>query len=36
MPESIAQTFKGPIEYRGEGQGPTVVVLNDGYWSRDS
>jgi len=36
MPQEIAQTAKGPIEYRLEGSGPTVVVLNGGHCSRAS
>lgn len=32
----IAKTAKGPIEYRLEGSGPTVVVLNGGHCSRES
>ncbi|MBE9063170.1 alpha/beta fold hydrolase [cf. Phormidesmis sp. LEGE 11477] len=32
----IAETAKGPIEYRLEGIGPTVVVLNGGHCSRES
>ena len=32
----IAQTAKGPIEYRFEGSGSTVVVLNGGHCSRDT
>lgn len=32
----IAQTAKGPIEYRLEGNGPTVMVLNGGHCSRDT
>lgn len=36
MTQSIAETEKGPIEYRFEGQGPTVVVLNGGHCSRES
>jgi pimeloyl-ACP methyl ester carboxylesterase len=32
----LAQTSKGPIEYRLEGEGPVVVVLNGGHCSRDS
>lgn len=36
MPHTIADTAKGPIEYRLEGTGPTVVVLNGGHCSRDS
>ena len=36
MSQKIAQTTKGPIEYRLEGHGPTVVVLNGGHCSRDT
>lgn len=36
MTQTIAQTEKGPIEYRFEGHGPTVVVLNGGHCSRES
>ena len=36
MPQNIAKTIKGPIEYRLEGSGPTVVVLNGGHCSRDT
>lgn len=36
MAQKIAQTTKGPIEYRLEGSGPTVVVLNGGHCSRDT
>ena len=36
MPQNIAKTLKGPIEYRLEGSGPTVVVLNGGHCSRDT
>jgi len=32
----IAQTTKGPIEYRLEGDGPTIMVLNGGHCSRDT
>ena len=32
----IAQTIKGPIEYRLEGEGPTIMVLNGGHCSRDT
>ena len=32
--QKIAQTPKGPIEYRIEGNGPVVVVLNGGHCSR--
>lgn len=33
---SIAQTKKGPIEYRGAGQGPAVLVLNGGHTNCNS
>jgi pimeloyl-ACP methyl ester carboxylesterase len=36
MTQTIAKTEKGPIEYRFEGKGPTVVVLNGGHCSRES
>jgi pimeloyl-ACP methyl ester carboxylesterase len=36
MTQTIAQSEKGPIEYRFEGSGPTVVVLNGGHCSRES
>ena len=36
MPQSIAKTKTGPIEYRLEGSGPTVLVLNGGHCSRES
>lgn len=36
MLQTIAKTAKGPIEYRLEGSGPTVVVLNGGHCSRES
>ena len=36
MPQNIAQTVKGPIEYRLEGNGPTIVVLNGGHCSRET
>jgi pimeloyl-ACP methyl ester carboxylesterase len=36
MSQKIAQTAKGPIEYRLEGSGPTVVVLNGGHCSRET
>lgn len=32
----VAKTTKGPIEYRLEGNGPTVMVLNGGHCSRDT
>ncbi|MEM8534129.1 MAG: alpha/beta hydrolase [Chloroflexota bacterium] len=34
--QHIAKTIKGPVEYRLEGNGSTVVVLNGGHCSRDS
>jgi pimeloyl-ACP methyl ester carboxylesterase len=34
MTQKIANTAKGPIEYRLEGSGPTVMVLNGGHSSR--
>jgi len=34
MPQNIARTIRGPIEYRLEGSGPAVVVLNGGHCSR--
>lgn len=36
MAQMIAQTAKGPIEYRFEGSGPTVMVLNGGHCSRET
>jgi pimeloyl-ACP methyl ester carboxylesterase len=36
MPQCIANTEKGQIEYRLEGRGPTVLVLNGGHCSRES
>lgn len=36
MPYTIAQTAKGPIEYRLEGNGPVILVLNGGHCSRES
>jgi pimeloyl-ACP methyl ester carboxylesterase len=33
---TIARTAKGPMEYRLEGGGPAVVVLNGGHCGRDS
>jgi pimeloyl-ACP methyl ester carboxylesterase len=36
MRYTIADTAKGPIEYRLEGSGPAVVVLNGGHCSRDT
>ncbi len=34
MPPMIARTPLGPIEYRREGSGPAVLVLNGGHCSR--
>ncbi|HRQ42442.1 MAG TPA: alpha/beta hydrolase [Chloroflexota bacterium] len=36
MTQLIANTAKGPIEYRLEGEGPVVMVLNGGHCSRES
>jgi pimeloyl-ACP methyl ester carboxylesterase len=36
MPYKIAETSRGPVEYRLEGRGPTVLVLNGGHCSRES
>jgi len=36
MSQQIANTALGPIEYRLEGQGPTIMVLNGGHCSRDT
>lgn len=36
MSQVIAKTRKGLIEYRLEGSGPTVMVLNGGHCSRES
>lgn len=36
MTQHIAKTAKGPIEYRLEGSGPVIVVLNGGHCSRES
>jgi pimeloyl-ACP methyl ester carboxylesterase len=36
MGHTIANTPKGPIEYRLEGSGPVVLVLNGGHCSRDT
>ena len=35
-PFNVAQTTKGPIEYRFEGRGPTIMVLNGGHCTRDT
>src|SRR5689334_15784955 len=36
MTQNIAHTSKGSIEYRLEGSGPTVLVLNGGHCSRET
>jgi pimeloyl-ACP methyl ester carboxylesterase len=36
MAQMIAKTAKGPMEYRLEGSGSTVVVLNGGHCSRET
>ena len=36
MTQNIARTSKGSIEYRFEGSGPAIVVLNGGHCSRDT
>jgi len=36
MTQKIARTPRGSIEYRLEGSGPTIVVLNGGHCSRDT
>lgn len=36
MSQGIAKTKKGPMEYRLEGSGPTVMVLNGGHCSRET
>ena len=36
MTQHIARTSRGPIEYRFEGSGPTIVVLNGGHCSRET
>jgi pimeloyl-ACP methyl ester carboxylesterase len=36
MPQNIAKIIQGPIEYRLEGSGPTIVVLYGGHCSRDT
>jgi pimeloyl-ACP methyl ester carboxylesterase len=36
MAQIIANTPMGPIEYRLEGHGPTIMVLNGGHCSRNS
>lgn len=36
MSQSMAYTSMSPIEYRLEGSGPTIMVLNGGHCSRDT
>lgn len=36
MIQNIAKTAKGPIEYRLEGNGPVILVLNGGHCSRET
>jgi len=36
MSQKIVVTAKGQIEYRLEGSGPVIMVLNGGHCSRDS
>src|SRR5436190_15127583 len=36
MTQHIARTSRGSIEYRFEGSGPTIMVLNGGHCSRDT
>lgn len=36
MPQKTVKTAKGLIEYRFEGNGPTIVVLNGGHCSRET
>lgn len=36
MSQNLAKTALGPIEYRLEGTGPTIMVLNGGHCSRDT
>ena len=36
MTQNIAKTGLGPIEYRLEGTGPTLMVLNGGHCSRET
>ncbi len=36
MTQNIARTSRGSIEYRFEGSGPTIVVLNGGHCSRET
>jgi pimeloyl-ACP methyl ester carboxylesterase len=36
MSQNIAKTANGLMEYRFEGSGPTIVVLNGGHCSRDT
>lgn len=34
MTQQMIRTSKGLIEYRKEGEGPTIMVLNGGHCSR--
>jgi len=36
VPQAVAATARGRIEYRLEGEGPVVMVLNGGHCSRDT
>lgn len=36
MARQVVQTSRGPVEYRLEGRGPVVMVLNGGHCSRDT
>ena len=36
MSQNIAKTAPGPIEYRLDGRGPTIMVLNGGHCTRDT
>ncbi len=36
MTQNVARTSKGSIEYRFEGSGPTIMVLNGGHCSRET
>lgn len=36
MTQNVARTSKGSIEYRFEGSGPTIIVLNGGHCSRET
>jgi len=36
MSQNIAKAANGPMEYRFEGSGPTIVVLNGGHCSRET